>query len=337
MQLDRTHVTIRARTITEIGDLALILIRQYPGAWVTGLALGAAPWVLLNLLLLGWMPIADSIDGIVDEQTIAQRQRYTGLMCSLVFLQAPLAGTLTTYYIGQAVFEHRPPWRDVLRAYRQTFWRCLWVLGVVRGPLIAMALLATNWGGELAPIREIFWMDVILLLALGLRAFRPFLPEILMLERCPLRQREDVTITARRRSSLLHSPLSAELFGRFLLTGLVYVFLVGGVFYSLLFVRSIATGQWSWSLQVGGIDIPDVQLVIMPLALWLVVGLSIFVRFLCYLDARIRLEGWEVELAVRAEALRQFGSELPENMRSQARGRAAVRSAETEHPEEVAS
>jgi hypothetical protein len=45
----------------------------------------------------------------------------------------------------------------------------------------------------------------------------------------------------------------------------------------------------------------------MPLALWTVVALSIFVRFLCYLDARIRLEGWEVELAVRAEALRQRG------------------------------
>ncbi len=36
-------------------------------------------------------------------------------------------------------------------------------------------------------------------------------------------------------------------------------------------------------------------------------GLSVLIRFLSYLDARIRLEGWEVDLAVRAEAQRQFG------------------------------
>lgn len=336
MQLDRTHVTVRARTMSEIGDLSLILLRRYPHAWLVGLSLGAAPWIVLNLLLLGWMPIEDVLDGIVDERTIAQRARYTWLMCLLVFLQAPLAGALTTYYIGQAVFEHRPLWREVLRAYRQVFWRCVWVLGVLRGPLIAMAILATNWGGEFAPGREIFWMVVILLVVLPVRAFRPFLPEILLLERCPLRQGSDVTITASRRSSLLHSPISADLFARFLLTGLVYVCLTAGVFYSLLFARSIATGQWTWTLRVGDFDIPDVQLVIMPLALWTVVGLSTFVRFLCYLDARIRLEGWEVELAVRAEALRQFGSDVPENIRSKRAGSVAGRGAEIERPQEVA-
>ena len=46
-------------------------------------------------------------------------------------------------------------------------------------------------------------------------------------------------------------------------------------------------------------------------SLWLVAGVSVIVRLLNYLDTRIRLEGWEVELVVRAESLRQFGKENP--------------------------
>ncbi|HBO43156.1 MAG TPA: hypothetical protein DD670_04320, partial [Planctomycetaceae bacterium] len=37
-------------------------------------------------------------------------------------------------------------------------------------------------------------------------------------------------------------------------------------------------------------------------ALWLVVGFFTVVRFLGYLDLRIRREGWEVELVMRAES-----------------------------------
>ena len=39
-----------------------------------------------------------------------------------------------------------------------------------------------------------------------------------------------------------------------------------------------------------------------PLALWIVVMFMTVLRFLCYLDLRIRQEGWEVELLLRAEA-----------------------------------
>jgi hypothetical protein len=47
----------------------------------------------------------------------------------------------------------------------------------------------------------------------------------------------------------------------------------------------------------------DVQ-VVYPACLWLVVAFMSVVRFLNYLDLRIRHEGWEVELLMRAEALR---------------------------------
>jgi hypothetical protein len=41
-----------------------------------------------------------------------------------------------------------------------------------------------------------------------------------------------------------------------------------------------------------------------PACLWLVVMFLAVVRFLSYLDLRIKHEGWEVELLMKAEALR---------------------------------
>jgi len=41
-----------------------------------------------------------------------------------------------------------------------------------------------------------------------------------------------------------------------------------------------------------------------PIVLWLIVGFMTVVRFLNYLDLRIRHEGWEVELRMRAEGNR---------------------------------
>jgi hypothetical protein len=44
-----------------------------------------------------------------------------------------------------------------------------------------------------------------------------------------------------------------------------------------------------------------------PAILWLLAAYFSVVRFLDYLDLRIRHEGWEVELLMRAEALRLAG------------------------------
>ena len=44
-----------------------------------------------------------------------------------------------------------------------------------------------------------------------------------------------------------------------------------------------------------------------PATLWLVAGYFAVVRFLSYLDLRIRREGWEIELIMRAAANRLSG------------------------------
>ncbi|HEV3005055.1 MAG TPA: hypothetical protein VGX78_11370, partial [Pirellulales bacterium] len=42
----------------------------------------------------------------------------------------------------------------------------------------------------------------------------------------------------------------------------------------------------------------------LQVAVWIVIGYFAVVRYLSYLDLRIRTEGWEVELTMRAEAAR---------------------------------
>ena len=97
-------------------------------------------------------------------------------------------------------------------------------------------------------------------------------------------------------TSLTHG---SELSGRFVAVAMILAGLVFTCFYTMIWFRGIIVGYWN-TMNL------TVLLVFFPLALWLVAGVSVIIRLLNYLDTRIRLEGWEVELAFRAEALRQL-------------------------------
>ena len=300
MQLDRTHVAIRPRSLAEIGDLALLLLRQYPQAILVGFALGALPFILLNAFLIGWIPLSETAENIYDEETLEQRYRYVWLMCVLVFLETPLAGIFTTSYIGQAVFEQRPTWYAVFRDTLKLAPRLLLTLGIFRGPAFAIFLLLLVVGEPFSAVIEVVWMMVGCGFIMLIRSVRPFLPEILLLERCPLFARSTDIISLNRRSSLLHTPISGELIGRFLMVGTIISLLAVAIFYGFTFIFGTLFGSTSWSAFE--------SMVLFPLALWTAAGFSILIRFLSYLDSRIRLEGWEVELMLRAESNRQFGT-----------------------------
>jgi hypothetical protein len=302
MQLDRTHVVIRLRALSEIGDLAMVMIRRYSSSLLIGFSAGASVWALANAVLLGWIPIQEAAYGLDDEEAVTEIARYIGWMTLLVILQTPAAGVLTTLYLGQAVFEQRPTWASVLAEAKRQFSRWFWVLGVKRLAIPAMLLLAVRWGQPWSG-----WWDAavpigIFLLTAVIRSSRPFIPEIVLLEQCPLRGDARTVITMSRRSKALHTPMGSELSGRFVAIALALFALLLSVLYTLIWVRGIALGHWNL------LDV-FVLLVLYPLALWIVAGISVLVRMLSYLDTRIRLEGWEVELAVRAEAMRQFGEE----------------------------
>jgi hypothetical protein len=301
MQLDRTHVVIRLRTLSEIGDLAMVMIRRYPAALLVGFALGALPWLMANAALLSWIPLQESSYGLDDEEALVEISRYCLWMALLVFAQTPAAGVLTTLYLGQAVFEQRPTWSSVFSETKRQFWKWFYVLAVRRLAVPAMILVGLRMGQPADPFFDIAVPLMLLVMISLIRGGRPFLPEILLLEQCPLRARSEHVITANKRSRSLHKPMSSELSGRFMAVCFILSWLFLSVLYSLVWVRGIATGQWNWGLVT--------LLVLLPVALWAVAGLSVLIRLLSYLDTRIRLEGWEVELAVRAEAMRQFGEE----------------------------
>ena len=302
MQLDQTHVVIRLRKFTEIGDLSLIMIRRYPGALLIGFGMGAIGWAILNTLLLGWIPWEESIYGLDDEAASGEVARYLVWMTLLVILQTPAASVFATFYLGQAVFEKRPTWKYVTNEVRRQFMRWFWVLGVRRLAVPAMILLAFRWGQPVSGFWDFFVPLLILLWITVVRANRPFAPEIMLLEQCPLRSKSESVITMSKRSKSLHSPMSSELTGRFASVALISAVLVLSCFYTLICFRGITLGYWYFMNLT-------VLLVFFPLSLWLVASVSVIIRLLNYLDTRIRLEGWEVELAVRAESLRQFGNE----------------------------
>ena len=76
-----------------------------------------------------------------------------------------------------------------------------------------------------------------------------------------------------------------------------------GLWLTLWYLRAHLTNQ---------VDFADTMFIyLLPLTMWLVAGYLSVVRFLSYLDLRIRHEGWEVELRMRAEGAqlaRQMGS-----------------------------
>jgi hypothetical protein len=279
----------------------MVMIRRYPGALLIGFAAGAIPWAAANALLLSWIPITEASYGLDDEEAVAEIARYIAWMTLLIVLQTPAAGVMTTMYLGQAVFEHRPTWSSVIAETRRQFRRWFWVLGIKRLAVPAMLLLLLRWGQPAHSVWDVMVPITIVIAVAIIRSSRPFIPEILLLEQCPIRSRTESVITMALRSKSLHAPVASDLGGRFLAVSFVMFWLLLSVLYTFIGFRGIATGRWSWDLVV--------LLVLFPLAVWTVAGVSVLVRLLSYLDTRIRLEGWEVELAIRAEAMRQFGEE----------------------------
>ena len=302
MQLDQTHVAIRVRTLSEIGDLSLMMVRHYPRAFFKAFALGAAFWTLVNGGVLYWLTVDFSNPELYEDETAGPFYRYLFWMSTLVFLQTPIAGVFSTYSLGQSIFEKQPPMWQTIREVRAVFWPVMWTLGIKRLAIPAVCVLACRWGTEFDVFFDIVVPISFLLIASLIRSNRPFVGEMILLERCPIRSSNSGVITLKRRSRALHSPLASELGGRFLSVSLVLVALLGSVFYSLFWVRGIANGNWTMDFTA--------VFIFYPIALWTVASFSIVVRLLGYLDARIRLEGWEVELAIRAEAIRQFGEDI---------------------------
>lgn len=301
MQIDQTNVVIRARSFTEILDLATVLMREHSMPITIAFLAGALPWAIANTAILGFIPVGAFEDAVFSDPIDHRFLIYMITLPVLVFLQTPVAGALLTIYLGRAIFEDKPTWRSVGRDAGSLMPRWLYSLGLIRGPLVMMALMWLMATGNSVVL--VFGSPFLFfsgLFFIWLRVTRPFLPEIIVLERSPLRPPTgSKSFSVRLRSRSLHGPFTGELFARFVTASITYGALAAALFFSFAWLQNILLGNWQ----------SDVirYWVLYPVSLWAVAQFSVVVRLLGYLDTRIRLEGWEVQLATMAECNRQFG------------------------------
>ena len=290
MQLDRTTIAIRERGTLDTMDLSLHVLRIYAWPLVVTMAMGVIPLMLVNHFLLNWM-----VEPVEEEFHFPFR--YVWHITILIFLEAPLASVFATAYLGEAVFQEQPRLRDVAAKVAKTMPRIAWCQLLVRGVAPAMVvLLGVERYGSFDFFLEGFLMVALVLYAGAMRAFRPFMNEIVLLEQNPLISRKANAITVSKRSGMLHGPSGGDLFFRWCSAAMIGVFLFLSIYGTFLFLAGVFLQDWSQS--------PFLVQFCLPLAMWLTALYFTVVRFLSYLDVRIRQEGWEVELRLRAEAIR---------------------------------
>jgi hypothetical protein len=287
MQLDRTSIAIRQRGLLEIFDLALMVVARWTKPLLACWLAAALPLLAINYWLLGWT-LAD----LDDSSSVF---RYLSGMVLLVAVQAPVVSMFMTTYLGRAVFMAPTTAQEILRETWRTRRPLAWCLLVVRAiaPVSVLVYLARHTiNVELAGLS----LSLLAIYALALRATRPFMLEIILLERNPLRCKAEGQMSVRQRSRALQAPNTSELLGRWIGAMAISIALFGSIVATAWFISGMVLLQWTWGATMIH--------VVIPVALWLVAGFMAIVRFLSYLDLRIRCEGWEVELLLRAAAER---------------------------------
>ncbi|HEX4000552.1 MAG TPA: hypothetical protein VHX65_18530 [Pirellulales bacterium] len=285
MQLDNTRIVIRERDFPDILDLSLRTLRFYIFPWATLSIIGALPFALLNGWLLSLFEPTYRFTGSHVVAHAFNPALYIYRLTILTVWELPLAAAPLTRYFGHALFLDRPSSSRIARELRDSLPQLFIYQVLLRGLLILPALI--DW-----------WAFFLMLLWLVPFVYSPYLNEIILLERNPFSARPG-RITTSRRSNSLHAGSRSTLFSRFLVSMLFGVVMTCGLALSLWYIRGLLTHHWERTGAVYTIGVPA--------AMWTVAAYFAVVRYLSYLDLRIRREGWEVELQVRAEADRLAG------------------------------
>ena len=315
MQLDNTRITVRERTLPEILDLALHVMREYFQPWLITTLWVVVPLALVNYALIGWMASPDYVGYVDGEWPV----RFFWNMTLLIFLEAPLVSAVSVAYLGPAVFLEQRTVRQVLADSLARLPQLVVCQLLIRGILPAWLLLLVvnlNFRYGFNVGIEGALLPLLVMYSSVFRMVRPYISEIILLERLPWRSANSAEMTLGKRSKSLHSPYVGDLFARFLLVSMLGVFL--GV--------ALCLSTWvvlKFLLEAGDLTVRDIFMqflqgeqleirwyhaqIAYPVILWLIAAYFSVVRFLDYLDLRIRHEGWEVELLMRAEALRLAG------------------------------
>jgi hypothetical protein len=296
MQFDETRIAIRERTGLEVLDLSVTLLRVFFRPCVTLFAIGAAPFVVWNFMLTYWMPVLGTDVATID--LTYSIWRYLWAQALLVFIQAPLAASFVTSFLGRAAFSHAPSHKEVFADVRLASSKLLWSLGIRRLAIPASLLLLTiDRAAPFITTTEVLTLGGACFLAAIARLRRPFLPEIIILEKNPFRNSSPNTITVVRRNRELHSLNTGELVVRWAAAAFVSVTLFCSIYFTLLFLQGVFLNTWAKNSIF-------MLYIAVPTALWTSALFVSLARYLNYLDQRIRYEGWEVELKLRVEGRR---------------------------------
>lgn len=294
MQLDTMRLAVRERNVLDTHDMALQVMRDFFFPWLRAVLLVVVPLMVVNYFLLGWM----------TEQQVDQYEgedftyRYHIAMALLIYIEAPLLSLPTAIYLGNTVFLQpvtlKQVARDLWKAAPQIF-VCYFLM---RGILPAMLVpLLNDRVFQEGPYWEMIFLPFIAIYSAVMRAFRPFIAEVILLERSPLISRNPNVLSINKRSGFLHGPSSGDLLARWM----------GATFLAFLLLIVVLTSGITLQVLLLGMKSSNDLIYlhfVFPALLWTVAAYESIVRYLEYLDLRIRHEGWEVELLLRAEEMR---------------------------------
>jgi hypothetical protein len=233
----------------------------------------------------------------VDEDTLfyeaGWRMATLFKVCMFAVFFSPLASAPATLYLGQALFSEKPDPQRVFGDWLRSLPQLIFFQVLIRSLLLSGIYICLFDPG-LAPQIMLYMLTFFTcMLPFGVW---PYLNEIILLERNPFFSKGGNRTTTMKRSGALHRAAFGELLARWFGSSLYAAILA-----ALLFGAMWSTKAW---LSGNGEISRLTYLIFLQVATWSTACYFMVVRFLCYLDLRIRREGWEVELKMRAEGAR---------------------------------
>ena len=265
MQLDRTRIPIEERSFLHLLDLSLRVVREHALPLLLTSALGVVPFFFLNDYLTGSVFAEDSFE------PGSSYFWHVAWMLVLIGLEVPFASIFTTLYLGQALFLEKMSFGRLVRDALGSLPQLILFQGLLRAVISVWPCFVN------IPLPFILW---------------PYLTEVIVLERNPIRARTPGGISTFSRTLSLHRHYRADLFGRWFASMWIGGVWILALWQAMIWARFTFTGD-GWDMAIWRY--------LLPVAVWIVVSYFNVVRFLAYLDLRIRNEGWEIDLRMRAE------------------------------------
>lgn len=277
MDLSHPRIAIRERSMLEIFDLTLHVYRDHCWNILMLLAINGLPLAVLNAL---------AVHGVTGRSESLPSEKLFAILL-LTISQSQIGTLLITQYLGTATFAGKPTVESTIKDFFKVskFW--IWSHGIIR--MVVPILLVIG----LLPTEAIGFAMLLLMFALLIRALRPFISEILILEQPPRKKMPDTTvqqITLKQRTKDLHrGDVLGGFFSASIIGGCLLITIT-----SLFFHIDSAVGlNGNWD--------SSIHFVYWPLAAWLVASFLTVFRFLYYINTRIAQEGWEISLKLMAE------------------------------------